>query len=74
MLIKTIHVCFIDIDECARGTHNCDLINGDCIDTDGSFQCLCDPGFSGDGTTCTGKNISVSSCCSFSICEAKHIR
>ncbi|CAH1799682.1 unnamed protein product [Owenia fusiformis] len=42
----------VDIDECAQGSHNChqDAI---CANTDGSFDCNCNPGYSGDGVTCT---------------------
>ena len=42
-----------DIDECALGTDNCDA-NAECTDTDGSFNCTCNPGFEGDGVNCTG--------------------
>ena len=40
-----------DIDECQMGLDNCDA-NADCMDTDGSFTCLCHHGYSGDGTNC----------------------
>ena len=42
-----------DIDECARGTDNCDS-NADCINTQGSFQCDCRDGYEGNGRICTG--------------------
>jgi hypothetical protein len=41
-----------DIDECAAGTDNCDT-NASCMNTDGSFTCMCNAGFTGDGTSCT---------------------
>ncbi len=44
---------FIDIDECSEGSHTCDK-NANCTNTDGSFKCQCEIGFSGDGHTCTG--------------------
>ena len=47
-----------DIDECTRGTDNCD-VNADCVNTDGSFLCVCRAGYEGTGQTCTGKNYVV---------------
>ena len=29
--------------------------NATCSDTEGSYECTCDPGFSGDGFNCTSK-------------------
>ena len=43
-----------DVDECTTDIHNCD-VNAVCTDTDGSFTCSCNSGYSGDGTTCTSK-------------------
>ena len=45
---------FTDIDECEAGTDNCDA-NADCDNDDGGFACICNPGYSGDGQTCSGK-------------------
>ena len=39
----------LDINECATDTHNCD-VSATCSNTVGSFECTCDPGYSGDGT------------------------
>ena len=47
-----------DIDECIEETDNCDD-NAACTNTDGSFTCLCEPGFSGDGVQCEGKIILI---------------
>lgn len=45
---------FQDIDECALGTHDCE-INALCNNSDGSFTCSCLPGFTGIPTEeCTG--------------------
>ena len=42
-----------EIDECASDTDNCD-INADCINTGGSFECVCRTGYEGNGQVCTG--------------------
>lgn len=44
----------LDIDECAELGHNCHS-NADCTNTDGSFMCMCNYGYTGDGTNCTSK-------------------
>ena len=48
----------VDIDECDLGTHNCD-VNANCTDTDGSFNCTCNQGYTGDGVNCTCVNGTV---------------
>ena len=45
---------FSDIDECSADLNPCDS-NADCINTDGSYNCACQQGFTGDGITCKGK-------------------
>ena len=45
------------IEECGEGLDNCDRVNGDCIDTDAGFVCVCNNGYRGDGVTC-GKHVS----------------
>ena len=44
-------LCYSDIDECtvSNPCHE----KATCNDTFGSFNCLCDPGFTGDGLNCT---------------------
>ena len=44
---------FINIDECTTNSHNCD-VNAVCNNTEGSHNCTCKPGYSGDGSNCTG--------------------
>ena len=43
----------LDLDECADGTHNCD-VNAECYNTLGSYNCTCKDRFRGNGTKCTG--------------------
>ena len=45
---------YADIDECSQGSP-CDS-NATCVNNAGSFTCTCNSGYSGNGTTCTGKN------------------
>ena len=45
----------LDIIECNASVAVCDE-NADCNDTDGSFECVCRRGFSGDGFTCDGND------------------
>lgn len=45
----------VDVDECADGLNDCapSSSGGKCTNTAGSFVCLCQSGFAGDGKTCT---------------------
>ena len=44
-----------DIDECVDASlNNCDT-DATCTNTEGSYQCMCNDGYSGDGTVCQGK-------------------
>ena len=45
----------VDINECDVGLHSCNG-NAACANTDGSYTCSCNAGFSGDGSICTGMN------------------
>ena len=46
----------LDADECNASVPVCD-VNAKCINTIGSFTCACKTGFSGDGFSCSGKNV-----------------
>ena len=50
---STYHVShLIDIDECSLGVASC-AENAECLDTDGSYECLCSSGYTGNETSCT---------------------
>ena len=44
----------IDANECLLQTHNCHM-NASCTNTNGSYSCTCNEGFTGNGVNCTGK-------------------
>ena len=45
---------FIDNNECILATHNCHN-NATCLNSNGSFTCLCNTGYSGNGVSCGGE-------------------
>ncbi len=49
-----INLILTDENICASGDDNCDP-NAQCISTRGSFVCICNQGYSGDGITCRGR-------------------
>ena len=56
-VIQTLFSSCSDINECELSSLNdCDG-NADCIDTIGSYNCSCNPGYEGDGFNCTGYTI-----------------
>jgi hypothetical protein len=54
------HIFFTvaDVNECDINTHNCDD-NAICINTDGSYTCECNIGFTGNGVYCTGNSMTL---------------
>ncbi len=47
--IQKTHVLFLDVNECDFSP--CDA-DGFCEDTEGSFMCACNNGYSGNGFSC----------------------
>ena len=47
--------CNSDLDECGSDDLNNCHENAQCNNTVGSFNCSCNPGYTGDGVTCTSK-------------------
>ena len=45
---------FSDVDECTASSPDCD-VNASCQNNHGSYKCMCNSGFTGDGKTCQGK-------------------
>ena len=53
-MMKCKYICGVsDIDEC-KGNHSCH-VNATCTNTNGSYVCVCEPGFNGNGQSCTGE-------------------
>ena len=49
-----MHTSFTDINECISGSAECHN-NATCTNTNGSYECTCDSGFSGDGFNCSSE-------------------
>ena len=54
ILLKFVMLNVLDIDECI--SNHCDK-NSECIDSINSYTCKCTEGFTGNGSKCTGTNI-----------------
>ena len=55
ILAKVTIFRFLDINECQNATKIICDGNATCSDTEGSYECMCNTGYSGDGLTCTSK-------------------
>ena len=53
--LLTLLLIFLDIDECLL-SNQCH-VNARCTDTEGSYVCQCDNGYSGNGFDCSSKSI-----------------
>ena len=52
------HFPFVDINECSDpDTNTCDPVSELCTNLDGSFICMCQTGFSKNGSICEGMQI-----------------
>jgi hypothetical protein len=49
---------YLDIDECALNTHTCHE-NATCVNNIGSYECVCNQGYTGDGRNCAGMNENI---------------
>ena len=56
-MLKLFSTTFSDIPNCENddGCHD----NATCTDTNGSYTCICKPGFVGDGFNCTGNTLLI---------------
>ena len=78
----------VDIDECSNAGHKCDL-NANCTNTVGSHSCSCEDGFTGNGSSCSGRSVTklvslqgtngqesirVCECASVRVCECASVR
>ena len=50
-----------NVNECELGMDNCHDTLAYCVDTDASFQCICIPGYEGNGVTCNSTCIFIES-------------
>ena len=48
------HINILDTNECDEGSHICH-INGLCVNTVGSYACVCKPDYMGNGLKCSNK-------------------
>ena len=56
IMLTQQHGLGIDYDECSNGTDTCH-IKATCVNTDGSYDCECLPGYMGDGFNCASESL-----------------
>ena len=54
LVINKLYFFYTDINECEGEVPVCHD-DAFCMDTDGSYECMCKEGYSGNGTSCIGK-------------------
>ena len=54
MVMLQLKTFFLDINECTMGENKCHE-SAMCSNIAGSYDCICNPGFTGDGFSCVGK-------------------
>ncbi|KAK2156567.1 hypothetical protein NP493_1960g00012 [Ridgeia piscesae] len=59
--------CYLDVDECALGTHTCDSSHGVCTNTHGGFTCSCIAGYRSDGLRC----LDIDECSTLNDCDMR---
>ena len=47
--------CEVNVDECTRSPNLCPDLHDHCVDSNGSFACVCDSGYISIGQTCVGE-------------------
>ena len=53
--IRLTFTSYTEVDECKDDSHDCH-VNGTCTNTAGSFECVCNDGYFGDGRNCKGSH------------------
>ena len=53
--IRLTFTSYTDVDECKDESHDCH-VNGTCTNTAGSFECVCNDGYFGNGRNCSGSH------------------
>ena len=53
------YIFHADVNECENDELNNCSENANCTNTEGTFTCSCNPGYTGDGVNCTGKILPI---------------